>query len=90
MLHIRAAGRRPVARTRDAKDGVHVRAVHVDLAAIVVDQLADARDPRFEDAVRRRVGDHESGQVRRQKAVIEQQTNPDTAIGCQQQAFKKQ
>src|SRR5256886_7244817 len=38
---------------------VHVRAVHVDLPAMRVDDLAYLADGRLEHAVRRRIGDHE-------------------------------
>ena len=42
---------------------VHVRAVHVDLAAVLVHDGADLADRLFVDAVRRRIGHHQRGQV---------------------------
>ena len=44
---------------------VHVRAVHVDLAAVRVDDLADLAHVRLEHAVRRRVGDHQRAEAAR-------------------------
>ena len=41
---------------------VHVRAVHVHLAAVRVDRGADVLDVLLVDAVRRRVGDHQARQ----------------------------
>ena len=49
----------------EADLGVHVRAVHVDLAAVRVDDRADLLDALLEDAVGRRIGDHQRGQVLR-------------------------
>ena len=48
--------------TRSGKPdlSVHVGAVHVDLSAMGVDDLANPLNPLFEDTVRRRVGDHQS------------------------------
>jgi hypothetical protein len=43
---------------------VHVGAVHVDLAAVLVDERADLADALLEDAVRARVGDHQRRQPR--------------------------
>ena len=62
MADVRADRRR--ARQPDLR--VHVRAVHVDLAAVLVDDAADFLDVLFEDAVGRRVGDHE----RRQRLLV--------------------
>ena len=42
---------------------VHVRPVHVHLAAVRVDDRADVLDVLLEDAVRRRVGDHQARQA---------------------------
>ena len=53
-----------VARIRQADLGVHVRSVHVDLAAGVVHQVDDLADAALEDAVRRGVGHHQTGQLR--------------------------
>ena len=52
-----------VARAGEADLRVHVRAVHVDLAAVLVDDLADLADRLLEHAVRRGVGDHQRGEV---------------------------
>jgi len=41
---------------------VQVGAVHVNLAAVGVDDLGDAADARLEHAVRRGVGDHQRGE----------------------------
>ena len=48
-----------VARPAKADLRVHVRAVHVDLAAVFMHDLADFLDRGFEDAVSRRIGDHQ-------------------------------
>mmetsp|Transcript_4854 Transcript_4854/g.12182 ORF Transcript_4854/g.12182 Transcript_4854/m.12182 type:complete len:216 (+) Transcript_4854:666-1313(+) len=53
------------ARRSEAELGVHVRAVHVDLAPVVVDDLADLLDPVLEEGPRRGVGHHE-----RREAVL--------------------
>ena len=42
---------------------VHVGAVDVDLAAVGVHDLADLPDAGLEHAVRRRIGDHDRGQI---------------------------
>ncbi len=42
--------------------GVHVRAVHVDLSAAIVHDLADPPDLLLEHAMGGRIGDHEGGQ----------------------------
>ena len=41
---------------------VHVRAVHVDLAAVLVDDRADVLDALLEHAVRRRIRHHQRRQ----------------------------
>ena len=51
-----------VARPAQADLGVHVRAVEIDLAAVGVHDVADLAHRLLEDAVRRRVGDHQRGQ----------------------------
>ena len=43
--------------------GVHVGTVHIDLSAVVVDDLHKGTDAVLVDAVGRRIGDHEGGQV---------------------------
>ena len=52
-----------VAGPADADLCVHVRAVEVDLPAVVVDDGADLADRLLEHAVGRRVGDHQGGEV---------------------------
>ena len=42
---------------------IHVCAVHIDLAAVTVNQPADFLDRLFEDAVRAGIGDHQRGQT---------------------------
>ena len=54
--------RADVARAAETDLGVHVGAVHVDLAAVLVDDPADLPDRALEDAVGRRVGDHQRGE----------------------------
>ena len=49
----------------EADLGIHVGAIHVDLAAVLVDELADVADAGFENAVGGRVGDHQRGEIRR-------------------------
>ena len=44
--------------------GVHVGAVQVDLAAVLVDEVADLGNRPLEDAVRARIRDHDAGQGR--------------------------
>ena len=55
--------RADVGGTAEADLRVHVRAVHVDQAAVLMHDRADVPDALLEDAVRGRVGDHEGGQV---------------------------
>ena len=43
--------------------GVEIGAVHVDLAPVLVDPLANLDDAGFENAVGRRVGDHQGAQA---------------------------
>ena len=51
-----------VPRPAEPDLGVHVRAVHVDLAAVLVDDPADAAHALLEHPVGGRVGDHQRGQ----------------------------
>ena len=48
---------------READLRVHVRAVHVDLPAVLVHDLADLADRLLEHAVRRRIRDHQRAQA---------------------------
>ena len=43
--------------------GVHVRAVHINLAAVVMDDFANLADGFLKHAVGGRIGDHEAGQI---------------------------
>ena len=52
-----------VAGPAQADLGVHVRAVHVNLPAVAVDDVADVFDAGFEHAVRAGVGDHDGGEI---------------------------
>ena len=52
-----------LARGAEADHGVHVGAVDVHLAAVVMNDAADFADAFFEHAVGRRVGDHQRGEV---------------------------
>ena len=42
---------------------IHVRAVHVNLPAVLVDDLADLLDRFFEHAMRGRISDHQHGEI---------------------------
>ncbi len=59
MAHIRPDVRRPA----KADLRVHVRAVHVNLPAVRVDDFANLPDGFLEHAVRGRIGDHQRRQV---------------------------
>ena len=52
-----------VARPRDADQRVHVRAVHVELGALGVQNFGDARNVLFEDAERVGIGEHQRGDI---------------------------
>src|SRR6266850_1411812 len=52
-----------VAGAAETHLGVHIRAVHVDLAAVRMNDVANLTDGGFENAVSGRVGDHERGEV---------------------------
>src|SRR5438874_1851729 len=51
-----------IAGAAEADLGVHVRAVHIDLAAVGVDDAADVHNGFLEDAVSGGISDHEGGQ----------------------------
>mmetsp|Transcript_25440 Transcript_25440/g.63819 ORF Transcript_25440/g.63819 Transcript_25440/m.63819 type:complete len:610 (+) Transcript_25440:1381-3210(+) len=59
MAHVGA----DVARAGERNLRVHVGAVQVHLATVLVNDLAHLFDARLEDAMSTRVGDHEGGQV---------------------------
>ena len=59
MTHIRA----DIAGPAEADLGIHVRAVHVNLSTVAVDDVADVFDSRFEHAVRAGVCDHDGGEI---------------------------
>src|SRR5947209_18549810 len=52
-----------IAGTTETDLGVHVRAVHVNLAAVGMNHVANLADRGFENAVGGRVGDHERGEI---------------------------
>ena len=54
-----------VTRPREADLSVQIRTVQIDQAAVLVHDPAGIRDALLEDAVRRRVRDHERGEVGR-------------------------
>ena len=54
-----------VARAAEPDHRVHVGAVEIDLAPMLVDDRADVLDALLEHAVRARIGHHEGGEVRR-------------------------
>ena len=58
MAHIGA----DVARPAQADLRIHVRAVHIHLAAMLMDDLADLLDRGLEHAVRRRIGHHQGAE----------------------------
>ncbi len=59
MADIRADG----SRRSQADLGIHVRAVHVNLTAVLVNETADVSDRFLKDAVRARISDHERSQI---------------------------
>ena len=66
---------------READLRVHVRAVHVDLAAVLVDDGADLADRLLEDAVRRGVGHHQRAErVRVLRGLRAQVGDVDVAV----------
>ena len=52
-----------IARARDARERVHVRAVHVEVCAAFVEDRGDFRDALFKDAERARIRQHERGDI---------------------------
>ena len=59
MAHIGANVRRPA----ETDLSVHVRAVHIDLASGLVNDVANLSDAFLEHAVRGGIRDHQAGQV---------------------------
>ena len=59
MANIRA----DVARAAKPDLRVHIRAVHVNLAAVRMNDLANLADGGFENAVGGRIGHHQRGQI---------------------------
>ena len=59
MRHVRAY----LGRLGNANLSVEIRAVHINLAAVVMNNLARLLHTFFVHAVCRRVGDHEGGEV---------------------------
>ena len=64
QVHVADVGA-DVARPRQADHGVEVGAVEIDLAAMLMHQRAHVAHAFLEDAVRRRIGDHQRGEVGR-------------------------
>ncbi len=52
-----------IARTRHARERVHVRAVHIKQRALGVQDFRDLRNPLLENSQRRWIGDHQRGDV---------------------------
>src|ERR1043165_5571720 len=52
-----------IARAAETDLRIHVRTVHVNLAAVRVNDFANLTDSGFENAVGGRIGDHERGEV---------------------------
>ncbi len=50
-------------RPGNTDHGIEVGAVHVDLPPVIVNKLADIDDGFLVDAVRRRIGDHQGGEL---------------------------
>ena len=42
---------------------IHVRPIHVDLTAMLVNDLASTPDCRFKDAMSTRIGNHQTGKI---------------------------
>ena len=47
--------------TTQAHLSIHIRAVHINLAAMSMNHLANFRNPFFKNAVSGRIGHHQSG-----------------------------
>src|SRR5712671_6242557 len=54
-----------IARPRDSRESVHVRAVHIQQRALGVQDLRDFRDALLKNAQRRRIRDHQRSDIRR-------------------------
>ena len=54
--------RTKVSRTAEPDQRIHIRPIHIDLAAMAVDYLADLPDPLFEDTMGGRIGDHQGAE----------------------------
>ena len=52
-----------IAWSSNANERVHVRAIHVNEATCVMNDLTDLLDVSFEQAQRVRIGEHQSGDV---------------------------
>ena len=74
MHHVNAE----VSRPRDAGKRVHVGAVHVQQRAFGVENLCDFGDALLENAERRRIGDHQRGDVGRDE--VAQLVDVDLAV----------
>ena len=62
QVHVRDVGAK-LRRPRQPHQGIEVGAVHVHLAAVLVDDIADLANTLFIHAMGRGIGDHQAGQV---------------------------
>ena len=70
-----------IARPAKTALRVHIRAVHVNLTAVFVHDLANFANGRFENAVRARVSHHQCGQIARVRVRLSAQISQiDIAI----------
>ena len=56
-----------IARPAKTALRIHISAVHVNLAAVLVHDLANLADRRFENAVCARISHHQRGQIARMR-----------------------
>src|ERR1700730_6445197 len=54
--------RTKVSRTAESNKRIHIRPVHIDLAPMAMDYLAELPDSLFEDTMGRRIGDHQGAE----------------------------
>src|SRR5262245_19464907 len=63
LVQVQVAYVRPdITGTTETDLGIHIRTVHIDLAPLRMDDLADPTHAHFENAMSRGVGDHQCGQ----------------------------
>jgi hypothetical protein len=70
-----------VARLRDADEGVHVRPIHVQQGAGVVDHLGDLDDLRLEPADGARVGEHQRRDVGSERGLERREIGESLGVG---------